>query len=312
MAKLSRTIDAPAKIGGSGSARAVGHLERMMDIGRESVRVARATASLAMTGHHRWQIPASASSLKDFQLAETEIAGAARSRIDRFQSHLARALGSTGWSKTTNGASDELSGGRAGREADAWYRTTPGLDEGRRALRQIQELSSAMNAVSQAERSLEFGADAWRDSGADWRAMGSGMKRLGRFADRVHQGMEMADRTMGGAHTQSTGLSRERLAAFAGAGLLGNGRTVSSIRGMVPPQNVSGPAFAELSRNFRGQDSSDAHAAITINSSPTVVINGPAASGNAQSDVISALRAHREELFDQLKRESARRERAEF
>jgi hypothetical protein len=169
-----------------------------------------------------------------------------------------------------------------------------------------------MNAVSQAERSLESGADASRSSGGDWRAMGSGMKRLGRFADRVHQGMEMADRTMGGAQTQSTGLSRERLAAFAGAGLLGNGRAASSIRGMVPPRNVSGPAFAELSRNFRGRDSSDARAAITINSSPTVVINGPAASGNAQSDVISALRAHREELFDQLKRESARRERAEF
>jgi hypothetical protein len=31
-----------------------------------------------------------------------------------------------------------------------------------------------------------------------------------------------------------------------------------------------------------------------------------------QQDVIGALRAHREELFDQLKRESARRERAQF
>jgi len=43
------------------------------------------------------------------------------------------------------------------------------------------------------------------------------------------------------------------------------------------------------------------------------VINGATAGGgDAQRDVIGALRAHREELFDQLKRESARRERAQF
>jgi hypothetical protein len=41
------------------------------------------------------------------------------------------------------------------------------------------------------------------------------------------------------------------------------------------------------------------------------VING-ATSGAVRHDVLGALRAHREELFDQLKRESARRERAQF
>ena len=55
-----------------------------------------------------------------------------------------------------------------------------------------------------------------------------------------------------------------------------------------------------------------ANTGININSSPTVVINAGAPGGNLQRDVISALRTHREELFDQLKRESARRERAQF
>ena len=44
----------------------------------------------------------------------------------------------------------------------------------------------------------------------------------------------------------------------------------------------------------------------------TLEINAPAAGGNVERDAIGALRAHREELFNQLKRESARRERAQF
>jgi hypothetical protein len=42
------------------------------------------------------------------------------------------------------------------------------------------------------------------------------------------------------------------------------------------------------------------------------VINAGSAGGNVQQDVMGALRAYRAELFDQLKRESARRERAQF
>lgn len=86
----------------------------------------------------------------------------------------------------------------------------------------------------------------------------------------------------------------------------------SSIRGVVPPPNLSQREFAEPSGNARGPSSSGVGAGIVINSSPTVVINAPAAGGNVERDVIGALRAHREELFDQLKRESARRERAQF
>jgi hypothetical protein len=90
-------------------------------------------------------------------------------------------------------------------------------------------------------------------------------------------------------------------------------RAASSIHGVVPPANLSQRTFAEPSGGNRGRDNRSGGAGITINSSPTVVINGRnSGGGDAQRDVLSALRAHREELFDQLRRESARRERAQF
>jgi hypothetical protein len=89
-------------------------------------------------------------------------------------------------------------------------------------------------------------------------------------------------------------------------------RAASSIHGVVPPSKLSQRMFAEPSSGNRGRDNRSGGAGITINSSPTVVINGPAEGGIAQRDVLGALRAHREELFDQLKRESARGERAQF
>ncbi len=90
-------------------------------------------------------------------------------------------------------------------------------------------------------------------------------------------------------------------------------RAASSIHGVVPPANLSQRTFAEPSGGNRGRDNRSGGAGITINSSPTVAINGPnSGGGDAQRDVLSALRAHREELFDQLRRESARRERAQF
>jgi hypothetical protein len=100
--------------------------------------------------------------------------------------------------------------------------------------------------------------------------------------------------------------------AFAGAGILASDRMASSIRAVIPPASLSQREFAEPSGNARGGNSSSVRTGITINSSPTVVINAPAAGGNIERDAIGALRAHREELFTQLKRESARRERAQF
>ena len=68
----------------------------------------------------------------------------------------------------------------------------------------------------------------------------------------------------------------------------------------------------ELAHPFSKPNQGNRTQKITINSSPTVVINAAAPGSNVRHEVIEALRAHRDELFDQLKRESARRERAQF
>ena len=81
---------------------------------------------------------------------------------------------------------------------------------------------------------------------------------------------------------------------------------------MIAPASFSRPEFAEPMRGVYGQESRSTPGAITINSTPTVVINQGEAAGDIERQVIGALRAHREELFDQFKRESIRRERAQF
>ncbi len=89
-------------------------------------------------------------------------------------------------------------------------------------------------------------------------------------------------------------------------------RAASVIHGVVPPPNLSQRMFAEPSSGGRDRNNRSGGAGITIHSSPTVVINGPNSGGDVQRELLGALRAHREELFDQLRRESARRERAQF
>jgi hypothetical protein len=121
------------------------------------------------------------------------------------------------------------------------------------------------------------------------------------------------------APLENSQLSRRMTAGLDAGRVMPNGseaidaaRAASSTHGVVPPANLSQRVFAEPSSGNRGRDNRNGGAGITINSSPTVVINGATAGGDAQRDVLGALRAHREELFDQLRRESARRERAQF
>ena len=83
----------------------------------------------------------------------------------------------------------------------------------------------------------------------------------------------------------------------------------SSVHAMGRLKNVHA---RELAHPSSKPNDGNARQEITINSSPTVVINATAAGSSVRRDVIEALRTHREELFDQLKRESARRERAQF
>ena len=93
------------------------------------------------------------------------------------------------------------------------------------------------------------------------------------------------------------------------ADLRANLIVASSVHAMSRLKNVHA---RELAHPSSKPNDGNSRKEITINSSPTVVINATAAGSSAQRDVIEALRAHREELFDQLRRESARRERAQF
>ena len=96
-------------------------------------------------------------------------------------------------------------------------------------------------------------------------------------------------------------------------GLASAGKFAPAVtRSMLAPARFSRPEFAEPTRGVYGQESRSTPGTITINSTPTVVINPGEAAGDVERQVIGALRAHREELFDQFKRESIRRERAQF
>jgi len=159
------------------------------------------------------------------------------------------------------------------------HRATALVEAATRSHRQIPELSQAMNVLSRIERSVEYVTPT---SGLKTNPTRRALKTL-----------------------------NSNVPSFAEKGRLAKVRIARSIRGVTPPSNVSRREFAEPSGNARASSAEGGRGGITINSSPTVVING-SGGGAVQHDVTGALRAHREELFDQLKRESARRERAQF
>ena len=226
--------------------------------------------------------------------------------------------------KDSDRAIDGESQGRRGRHASAWHRTMPGVDAGGGVFRDMRALSVATDALSGLERSVESGSAALAISAVSRHATEIGLRRSSEFAERAHRAKEAAQAVVaanaessprsdtGRVSSRSRGSLEAQRVAFAGAGILASDRMTSSLRAVIPPANLSQREFAEPSGNARGLNSSSLRTGITINSSPTVVINAPAAGGNVERDAIGALRAHREELFNQLKRESARRERAQF
>ncbi len=161
-----------------------------------------------------------------------------------------------------------------------------------RSRRQIPELFQAMKALARIERSVESGS------------AGRAISELRKYSMPT---------SVSKSNTTGRGLGspEARQPSLAGAGKLASVRIARSIRAAKLPASVSQREFAQPSGDVRGSNQTGGRGGITINSSPTVVINAPA-SGAMQNDVIGALRAHREELFDELKRESARRERAQF
>jgi hypothetical protein len=258
------------------SAKALSHFDRLTGVARESVRVMRAAESMALPGKYRWEFPEKDSLLKNKQSFE---AGLLFKRRIVGDGSGRGSIGDPGWSETDDRNRPR---GVNGRQRAAM------VTAGARVVRAIPDLSRAMNALSQVESGSVGGA-----------ALDSRKYAPTRLASNS----DASDRARA---------SRERIRpSFADPRVLAKVRVAPSIRGVVPPSGVLQREFAPPAGDVRVSNDGGGRAPITINSSPTVVINA-AAGGAVQHDVIGALRAHREELFDQLKRESARRERAQF
>ena len=153
--------------------------------------------------------------------------------------------------------------------------------------------------------------------------MHSSERRFGLSNDSISGGVPRLEKGSGSSWGGLAGRSKRLLEGVGGFSIGGDegsrrsvGKYVAASRAarssMVAPASLSRPEFAEPMRGVYGQESRNTPGSITINSTPTVVINASEASGDVERQVVEALRAHRDELFDQFKRESVRRERAEF
>jgi hypothetical protein len=81
---------------------------------------------------------------------------------------------------------------------------------------------------------------------------------------------------------------------------------------LAAPASLTSPKFADPPVRRFDREAGGGHGALTFNSSPTVVVNSADGRIDVEREIMGALRAHREELFNSLRREVARRERAQF
>ncbi len=216
------------------------------------------------------------------------------------------------------------------------------VDSRGRFSRMIQQSSSGVQTLTRIRNSgRRFGlggdpnsAKASTESGVGGTEQGSrlssgelasGELAWGDLAGRANRALGVVGRLSVGSGESSQGsgrrFDRSRTSSNFDRVLTSAGKYMSASRArgwsgprgsMVAPASLSRPEFAEPMRGVYGQESRSRPAAITINSTPTVVINAGEAPGDVERQVIGALRAHREELFDQFKRESVRRERSQF
>jgi len=295
MARQSSTSHAPANARAANLARAFSNLERTANFVRANLGISRVTAGIASGADDRWQLPAHAALLEYRHRPGMEDLANRETRVEGSESGTDNTSGQNG--KTASVAAAR----RSRSDGNAWHRRSS----------EIRDLTPAIDALSRVERAVQAGRAARMISSAGARAEGPGLKRSRNFVEWTHRAVDFV-RKMVAANEKWSPKSGAGVSRLAREGVLASARFASSIRGVIPPTSVSPRELAEPSGNAHGPSSSGMQARITINSSPTVVINPAAAGGSLQREVIGALRAHREELFDQLKRESARRERAQF
>jgi hypothetical protein len=280
----------------SNRARAINQLDQMAGFGRQVNRIAKASTNLKTGAAYRWQLPTQVP-LVQFERVNTP------TNFDGSQSHSGEALNRNETNRERKAASAVQLSGLHG-HANALRRAASMVDAGGRISKKSRELNSAIESWSPAEGSVESGERARVISNASRRAIDVAKKVV---VPNIGSSQRLDRAVSSGSQKDVDGAASR----FAERGLSARARN-ASIRGASTLPNVSQRVFAEPAGRARGSNSGSMSTGITINSSPMVVINAPASGGNTARDVISALRTYREELFDQMKRESTRRERVQF
>ena len=111
------------------------------------------------------------------------------------------------------------------------------------------------------------------------------------------------DRAMSQIETRGLGTNRA---------LFHTGTATSLEASILAAPRIDRPEFAEPASVRPSRSAENPSGGISINSSPTVIIHGAQDSGDIERQVVEALRKHREQLFEQMKQEAARRERAVY
>ncbi len=163
-------------------------------------------------------------------------------------------------------------------------------------------LNVQMNGALLADRGVAAARSASRVSARGSDAISPGAEKLsvGINLDSIDHGLRPGDSTRRSDAIGAIAKTHNTISRTLGTASIAESR-------------ARAPEFAAPVRDSARQTtSSAARGAVTINSSPTVVIHASDSGANLEQQVTDALRKYREDMFDQLTREAARRERAEY
>ncbi len=133
-----------------------------------------------------------------------------------------------------------------------------------------------------------------------WHQLDDSSNRLSSMGDLISPSARN-DRSISSIGTRGLG---DRRALF-------NTGTATSLKpSILAAPRIDRAEFAEPRSLGPSRSAESASGGISINSSPTVIIHSAQDHADIERQVVGALRKHREQLFEQVKQEAARRERA--